>query len=389
MNSIEILERLVAFPTVSSESNLGLIEFVRQLLVDHGIDCELVHDDTGSKANLFATVGPGERGGVILSGHTDVVPVEGQNWSTPPFCLTEKDGRLYGRGAADMKGFVAASLAAALRAAHMDLAVPLHLALSYDEELGCLGVHGLLKRLAARTIRPRLCLVGEPTSMQVATGHKGKAEALVLCTGREAHSSLAPLAQNAIHLGCEFVSVLRAEQARLAREGARDEAYDVVYSTLHVGVMRGGVSVNIVPNRCELEIELRHLPGDDTSAIFDNLRREARRIEQEARRVAPEAAVELKLTHAYPGLDTPGKSDAVRLIQALTGNNSTIKVAYGTEGGLFEQYLGVPTVVCGPGSITQAHKPDEFVTIDQMQRCDATLDRLLNRLCAAPHGLAL
>jgi acetylornithine deacetylase len=389
MNSIEILQRLVAFPTVSTETNLGLIEFVRELLADHGIDCELVHDDTGSKANLFATVGPGETGGVILSSHTDVVPVEGQNWSTPPFCLTEKDDRLYGRGAADMKGFVAASLAAALRAADMDLGVPLHLALSYDEELGCLGVHGLLKSLAARAIRPRLCLVGEPTSMQIATGHKGKAEALVLCTGREAHSSLAPLAQNAIHLGCEFVSALRAEQARLAREGAHDEEYDVVYSTLHVGVMRGGVSVNIVPNRCQLEIELRHLPGDDTSAIFDNLRREARRIEAAARRVAPEAAVELRRTHGYPGLDTPVDCAAVRLIQALTGNNTTTKVAFGTEGGLFEHYLGVPTVVCGPGSITQAHKPDEFVTIDQMQHCDAMLDRLLNRLCATPHDLEL
>jgi acetylornithine deacetylase len=389
MKSLDILERLIAFPTVSSDTNLELIEFVRATLADHGIDSELVHDETGRKANLFATVGPRHMSGVVLSGHTDVVPVEGQTWSMPPFCLTEKDGCLYGRGAADMKGFVAASLAAALRAADMDLAVPLHLALSYDEELGCLGVHGLLKSLAARDIRPRLCLVGEPTSMQVATGHKGKAEARVVCTGREAHSSLAPLAQNAIHLGCEFVSALRAEQARLVREGARDEAYDVVYSTLHVGVMRGGVSVNIVPNRCELEIELRHLPGDDISPIFDNLRREARRIEAAARRIAPEAAVELRLTHGYPGLDTPVDCAAVRLIQALTGNNSTTKVAFGTEGGLFEQYLGVPTVVCGPGSIVQAHKPDEFVTIDQMQRCDAMLDRLLNRLCAAPHDLAL
>jgi acetylornithine deacetylase len=389
MNSIGILERLIAFPTVSSDSNLSLIEFVQDTLATHGIHGDLVYNDSGNKANLFATVGPGETGGVILSGHTDVVPVEGQNWSTPPFCLTEKDGRLYGRGSADMKGFVAASLAAVLRAADMNLAVPLHLALSYDEELGCLGVHGMLQSLAAKAIRPRLCLVGEPTSMQVATGHKGKAEALVLCTGREAHSSLAPLAQNAIHLGCEFVSALRAEQARLAREGAHDQAYDIAYSTLHVGVIRGGVSLNIVPNRCELEIELRHLPGDDTSAIFDNLRREALRIERAARRVAPEAAVELTLTHAYPGLDTTGNSDAVRFVQSLTGNNSTIKVAYGTEGGLFDQYLGVPTVVCGPGSIAEAHKPDEFVTIDQMQRCDAMLDTLLKRLCASCPGIAV
>jgi acetylornithine deacetylase len=389
MNSIEILERLIAFPTVSSDSNLSLIEFVQDTLATHGIHGDLVYNDSGNKANLFATVGPGETGGVILSGHTDVVPVEGQNWSTSPFCLTEKDGRLYGRGSADMKGFVAASLAAVLRAADMNLTVPLHLALSYDEELGCLGVHGMLQSLAAKAIRPRLCLVGEPTSMQVATGHKGKAEALVLCTGREAHSSLAPLAQNAIHLGCEFVSALRAEQARLAREGAHDQAYDVAYSTLHVGVIRGGVSLNIVPNRCELEIELRHLPGDDPSAIFDNLRREALRIERAARRVAPEAAVELTLTHAYPGLDTTGNSDAVRFVQSLTGNNSTIKVAYGTEGGLFDQYLGVPTVVCGPGSIAEAHKPDEFVTIDQMQRCDAMLDRLLKRLCAGSPGVAV
>lgn len=206
MNTIEILDRLIGFETVSTESNLDLIGFARTLLAERGIASELVHDATGRKANLFATVGPSAAGGVILSGHTDVVPVEGQAWSTPPFRLTEKDGRLYGRGAADMKGFVAASIAAALRAADMDLAVPLHLALSYDEELGCLGVHGLLERLAARSARPGLCLVGEPTSMQVATGHKGKDEARVVCTGREAHSSLALLAQNAIHMGCDFVA---------------------------------------------------------------------------------------------------------------------------------------------------------------------------------------
>jgi acetylornithine deacetylase len=389
MNTIEILDRLIGFETVSTESNLDLIGFVQTVLAERGIASELVHDATGRKANLFATVGPGAAGGVILSGHTDVVPVEGQAWSTPPFRLTEKDGRLYGRGAADMKGFVAASVAAALRAADMDLAVPLHLALSYDEELGCLGVHGLLERLAARSARPGLCLVGEPTSMQVATGHKGKDEARVVCTGREAHSSLALLAQNAIHMGCDFVASLRAEQARLEREGARDEAYDVTCSTLHVGVMHGGVSVNMVPGHCELDIELRHLPGDDVSAIFDNLRREACRIEEAARRIAPEASVDLQRTHGYPGLDTPVNSNAVRLLQALTGRNSTIKVAYGTEGGLFEQYLEVPTVVCGPGSIVQAHKPDEFVTTDQMQRCDAMIDGLLNRMRAGSRGLEL
>lgn len=254
MDSIAILEKLVAFPTVSRDSNLGLISYVAEVLEEHGIAYELIHDAAGGKANLFATVGPKDRPGVMLSGHTDVVPVEGQAWTMPPFALTQHDGRLYGRGTADMKGFVACALRAMVMAARQPLKVPLHLALSYDEEVGCLGVRSLVGMLAEMPVKPWLCLVGEPTGMQVATGHKGKLAARATCCGREGHSALAPLALNALHLGCDFVGVLRDEQDRLAREGARDTDYDIPYTTVHVGKMSGGVALNIVPGypRCAL-----------------------------------------------------------------------------------------------------------------------------------------
>ena len=223
----------------------------------------MVSDATGAKANLYATIGPADRPGVMLSGHTDVVPVDGQAWTHPPFALTRRDGRLYGRGAADMKGFVACALAAALRAARRRLRAPLHLALSYDEEVGCIGVRRLIDVLAEAPVRPAFCIVGEPTSMAVATGHKGKTALRATCVGREAHSALAPLAVNALHLGCDLVAAIRARQAEIAASGARDGDYDVPYTTLHVGRMSGGTALNIVPNRCEVEFEIRNLAADD------------------------------------------------------------------------------------------------------------------------------
>lgn len=387
MDSVEILERLIAFPTVSHLSNLALIDFVRALLQERGIACQLVSDKDGQKANLFATIGPAGRPGVLLSGHTDVVPVEGQNWTVPPFEMTERDGRLYGRGTADMKGFIASALAAALRAAGMNLQTPLHLALSYDEEIGCMGVRGLIDMLATAPVRPRLCIVGEPTGMEVATGHKGKTAARCTCTGREGHSALAPLAVNAIHMGCDFVGELRAEQDRLALHGAHDSDYDIPYTTVHVGKMNAGVALNIVPNLCTLDFEIRNVAADDPEAILDRLRIAGGKIADGARKIAPEAAVEIDVTNSYPGLDIAETSNAVAFVKSLTDANGTIKVAFGTEGGLFNQRLDIPTVVCGPGFMAQGHKPDEFVTIEQLRRCDVFLDRLLLRL-ADPDGLA-
>lgn len=381
MDSIDILRRLIAFPTVSQDSNLALITYVAELLSAHGVASRIIHNEDGRKANLFATVGPAETSGVMLSGHTDVVPVDGQSWTVPPFEMTERDGRLHGRGAADMKGFVACALAAALRASRMALKTPLHLAFSYDEEIGCIGVRSLIDMLAQASPCPRLCIVGEPTGMAVATGHKGKTAARATCTGREGHSALAPLALNAIHLGCDFVAALRTEQRRLEAEGARDGDYDIPYSTVHVGRFEGGVALNIVPNHSLLDFEIRNVAADDPEAVMARLRAAAGRIVAQARASAPEAAIDIEITNTYPGLDTPASSEAVAFVKALTGANGTIKVAFGTEGGLFDRHLGIPTVVCGPGSMAQGHKPDEFVAAEQMRRCDAMLDALLRHLC--------
>ena len=380
MDSISILERLIAFPTVSRDSNLDLIGYVADLLGTNGIAFEVIPSADGHKANLYATIGPAGRPGVMLSGHSDVVPVDGQNWTLPPFAMTTRDGRLYGRGAADMKGFVACALAACLEASKMELQTPLHLALSYDEELGCLGVRDLIEMLEAAPQRPLLCIVGEPTSMQVATGHKGKLAARALCRGREGHSALAPLALNAIHLGCDFVRALRDEQDRLAREGARDGDYDIPYTTVHVGKINAGVALNIVPNLCQVDFEIRNVAADDADDILDRLRDAAARIATEAASIAAEAAIDIEITNTYPGLDTPAASEAVAFVKSLTGANATMKVAFGTEGGLFSRDLGTPTVVCGPGSMAQGHKPDEYVGIEQMRLCDQMLGRLLQRL---------
>jgi acetylornithine deacetylase len=380
MDSIGILDRLIAFPTVSRDPNLELVDWVRGRLAACGVRCMLVRDPGGAKANLYATVGPAGRPGVILSGHTDVVPVDGQAWSSPPFALTRRDGRLYGRGAADMKGFLACALAAAERAAKRPLRAPLHLAFSYDEEVGCIGVRRLIEVLAAAPVRPAFCIVGEPTSMAVATGHKGKTALRATCIGREGHSALAPLALNALHLGCDLVAAIRARQAGIAASGARDGDYDVPWTTLHVGVMRGGTALNIVPNRCEIEFEIRNLAADDPGRLVEGLRADAARIAAAARDQAAEADVRIEVENSYPGLGTAPDAEVVAFVKSLTGANATTKVAFGTEGGLFSERLGIPTVVCGPGSMAEGHRPDEYVTEEQMARCDAMLDALLDRL---------
>lgn len=380
MDSIGILERLIAFPTVSRDFNLDLIGYAADLLGASGIACQIINRADGHKADLFATIGPADRPGIMLSGHTDVVPVDGQNWTLPPFAITARDGKLFGRGAADMKGFVACALAACLKASKRALRTPLHLALSYDEEVGCLGVRDLIEMLSAAPQRPLLCIVGEPTDMQVATGHKGKLAARATCRGREGHSALAPLALNAIHLGCDFVRALRDEQDRLAREGARDGDYDIPYTTVHVGKINAGVALNIVPNLCVVDFEIRNVAADDAAGILDGLRDAAARIAVDAASIAPEAAIDIEITNTYPGLDTPATSEAVAFVKSLTGANSTMKVAFGTEGGLFSRDLGTPAVVCGPGSMAQGHKPDEFVSVEQLRRCDEMLERLLSRL---------
>jgi acetylornithine deacetylase len=380
MKTLEILEKLIAFDTVSHRSNLDLIEYVHTLLTDAGADVTLIKNAEETKANLYATIGPKDRPGVLLSGHTDVVPVAGQDWTKPPFALTQQDGRLYGRGTADMKGFLASALAVALDASTKSLKTPLHLALSYDEEIGCIGVRSLIDMLKNAPFRPLFCIIGEPTGMAVATGHKGKTALHADCIGKEAHSALAPTGLNAIHLAADFVTALRGIQAEIVETGAKDTDYDVPYTTLHVGKIKGGVVVNIVPNLCTLDFEIRSMVEDKPSEILERMKSAAAKIVEEARTHATEADIKITVTNTYPGLNTPTDADVVSFVKSLTGANGTIKVAFGTEGGLFNQDLDIPTVVCGPGSMAQGHKPDEYVSVEQLEKCDLTLRELVKRL---------
>ncbi|KPX27481.1 Acetylornithine deacetylase [Pseudomonas syringae pv. delphinii] len=379
--ALEILKRLIAFDTVSSEPNMALIEYVRELLASKGIESLIVKDETDKKANLFASTGPRDVPGVLLSGHTDVVPAAGQAWTMPPFQATLRDGRIYGRGTCDMKGFIALAIDAMLNAADMNLLRPLQLALSHDEEIGCVGVRRLLDVLHLAPVRPFLCVVGEPTLMQFAVGHKGKASYRTFCRGQEAHSSLAPRAVNAIHLASDFIAELRNSQKRIEQQGSRDEGYDIPYSTVHIGRIDGGKALNIVPNLCTMEFEYRNLPGDNPDVLLEQLRERADVLVREAKQLSGVAAIEIEVMNEYPALETHPSVEAVRMLHAFAEPGTQhIKVSYGTEGGLFAGRLNVPVVVCGPGSIEQAHKPDEFIDESQMDAGERFLQSLLGSL---------
>ena len=382
MNTIDILKTLIAFPTVSSQPNRALINYCADLLRDVGAQITILEDDTGKKANLYATIGPQNIPGVLLSGHTDVVPIEGQDWSVPAFEMTQSDGKLYGRGTTDMKGFVASALSMALKASQQELTTPLHLALSYDEEIGCIGVRSMIDMLAAAPFRPRLCIVGEPTLMAVATGHKGKTACHVACTGREAHSALAPTALNAIHLVCDMISYIRGLQSGIVKNSQHDDDYDIPYTTLHVGQIEGGIALNIVPNQASFRFEIRNLADDNPEDLLTKIKDHAESLLLPLRDKFPEAAIEFSITNTYPSLNTDKDADVVGFVKSLTGSNATIKVAFGTEGGLFSSVLDIPTVICGPGSMAQGHRPDEFVSLEQLDKCDVMLDALLERLVA-------
>ena len=380
MSTLDYLEKLLSFDTTSAHSNSELITWVQSELLAFGAIVKIIPNEDGSKANLFATFGPQSCGGVMLSGHTDVVPVTGQDWTVPAFSMTRKDGKVFGRGTADMKGFIASMMTAAKKASTQNLKTPLHLALSYDEEVGCIGVRSMIDMLSNAPIRPQMCIVGEPTGLSVATGHKGKIAARAKCIGRAGHSALAPFAVNALYLANDFITELRKVQDTLRVGATQDPDYDVPYTTLHVGRIKGGGALNIVPHLCELDFEIRNLAQDDAAEILGNLTQAAKSIALEAQNIASEANIEIEVFNTYPGLDTASNEPVVGFVKSLTGANSTIKVAYGTEGGLFDQRLGVPTVVCGPGDMAQGHKPDEFITETQLSACDAMLDNLIQRL---------
>ncbi|MEM8664147.1 MAG: acetylornithine deacetylase [Pseudomonadota bacterium] len=379
MSTREILSELIAAPTISRTDNIALMDGLADRLERTGARVTRVPYVEG-RENLYAVLGPEDVPAVVLSGHTDVVPVEGQAWTKPPFELTEEGGKLYGRGTTDMKGFVAAATAAMERAAGRELTAPLAVAFSCDEEVGCLGVRPLASMLADAPVNPRLVIVGEPTNLVVATGHKGKTALRATFTGREVHSALAPNGLNALHLAADFLTSLRARQRLIAETGPRDGDYDVPYTTLHAGKLEGGIALNIVPSRAVLDFEIRALAEDDMGVIIQAMREDAAKIVAETG--DPDAGIAIEEVFSYPGLASENPSDAVDFVKGLTGANSTIKVAFGTEGGIFAEAVGAPVVVCGPGSMTEGHRPDEFVAIEQLERCDAMLDALIDRLAA-------
>lgn len=379
-SSRALLARLVGFATVSRDSNLELITFIRDYLAGQGVESELFLNDEGTKANLFATIGPDDRGGVVLSGHTDVVPVDGQAWTVAPFCLSERDGRLYGRGTADMKGFIASVLAAVPVFLAQPLRLPVHLAFSYDEEVGCLGVRSMLAALAQRPHKPRLCLIGEPTELKPVLGHKGKLAMRCQVHGAACHSAYAPYGVNAIEYAARLIGKLGELGDELARPEHHDRRFDPPFSTVQTGVIQGGRALNIVPEACTFDFEVRALPGFEAQTVADRLQVYAEtELLPRMRSVSAASAIRLQPLSAYPGLATPADSEAARLVALLSGSSEFGTVAFGTEGGLFDQ-AGIPTVVCGPGSMEQGHRPDEFVSLEQLQGCDALLLRLAQYL---------
>ena len=376
-----LLERLIGFATVSRDSNLELIEFIREYLAGLGVASELFHNAEGTKANLFATIGPTDRGGVVLSGHTDVVPVDGQAWTVEPFQLSERDGRLYGRGTADMKGFIACVLAAVPELVQRPLQVPVHLAFSYDEEVGCLGVRSMLAELEKRPHKPTLCLIGEPTELKPVLGHKGKLAMRCEVHGAACHSAYAPYGVNAIEYAARLIGHLGDIGARLAQREHHDPRFAPPFSTVQTGLIKGGRALNIVPAECEFDFEVRALPGFDAQSVADELQSyAAEQLLPKMQAVSAASDIRLRALSAYPGLATPPDSEAARLLTRICGSSDFGTVAFGTEGGLFDG-AGIPTVVCGPGSMDQGHKPDEFVSLEQLQGCDALLQRLADYLC--------
>jgi acetylornithine deacetylase len=382
---LSLIRQWIGFDTTSRESNLALIEWTRAYLEGYGAQSTLTFDDERRKANLFATL-PARDGnvtsnGIVLSGHTDVVPVDGQPWDTPPFEATLKDGRLYGRGAADMKSFSAIGLAFVPELMRRGLERPLHFALSYDEEVGCIGVRRLIADLVERGVKPAGCIVGEPTGMQIVVAHKGKMSWRCRVRGREAHSALTPFGVNAVQIACEIAAYI-AERARRFEGGPhQDDAYDVPYSTAHVGVIRGGTAVNIVPRDCAFEFEIRHLPLDDPHAFFADVQRFAATFLPRMHAVDPTTCIEFDHLSTLPGFDTQDGSTIAALGKACTEAHDLGKVSFGSEASLFHN-AGIPTVLCGPGHIAQAHQPNEWVGLDQLARCEAFMRKLADHVCS-------
>jgi len=386
LRSLDLIHTLVGYDTTSRDSNLALIDWIRDYLDGHGFAATLTFDDDRRKANLFATLaavdGNATTGGIVLSGHTDVVPVDNQPWESDPFIVTARDGRLYGRGVTDMKSFSACGLAFVPEFVRRGVRKPLHFALSYDEEVGCIGVRRLIADIVARGVRPAACIVGEPTGMELVVAHKGKKAWRCRVRGFEAHSSLTPSGVNAVQIACEIVAHI-ARRAREFRDaGKRDDAYDVPYTTAHVGTIRGGTALNIVPRDCTFDFEIRHLPFDDPDRFIRDVEQFAAGFLPAMHAVDAGTYIEFDNLSTLPGFDTHDGSEVTALGHACNATQEVGKVSFGTEASLFHG-ASIPTIICGPGHIAQAHQPNEWVSLDQIARCEAFMQRLVDRLAAA------
>jgi len=376
--AIELLKKLIGFDTTSYNSNLNLINFIKSYLLSYNIESTLIHDESGKKANLYATIGRKDIGGVMLSGHTDVVPVEGQEWNSDPFSLKESDGNFYGRGSADMKGFIALVLSRVPEMVSIELTQPIHLAFSYDEEIGCVGVQRMLNLLEHQPIKPSCCIIGEPTSMEVVIGHKGKHASRVKVKGHACHSGQSPFGVNAVDFASELIVYIRKLAREKSQDGPFDMDYEVPYSTLHTGVVKGGTALNIVPNFCQFDFEIRHLYEEDPQYLLDKIETYAKEnLESEMHLIDSKTGFSFETLATYPGLLTDPGIDFVAYVKKLLNNDAHSKVIFGTEGGLFQKRLGIPTLVCGPGNIDQAHKANEFISLKQLQKGGSFLDRLI------------
>lgn len=376
--TLEILADLIGFQSVSSESNLEMIAYINHRLDQIGTRTYLTLNATGNKANLFATLGPPEKdGGIVLSGHTDVVPVEGQDWSSDPFTATLRNRRIYGRGACDMKGFIAATLAFAPYFQEMELTRPIHLAFTYDEEVGCLGAHVMLKELKVTGRKPSLCIVGEPTMMKIIEGNKGCCEYTTHFSGLEGHGSMPERGVSAVEYAVQYVTKLLEIGNSLKSRAPENSRFDPPWSTIQIGKMAGGIARNIIAGSCSVEWELRHINSGDFAFTQDEIQSFVTgTLLPKMQDIHPDASIITETIGEVAGLEPMTQSEAVALVRALTGNEDPAEcVAFSTEAGLFQE-MGIDTVICGPGSIEQAHKPDEFVELDQLSACLAMIEGL-------------
>ncbi len=387
-NSERLLRKLVSFDTTSRLSNLELIHFVRDYLAEQRVDCNLVADRSGAKATLFASIGPVARPGFLLAGHTDVVPVDGQTWTTDPFRLDRRGNRLYGRGSADMKGFIACALAAVPRFIGLPLHTPIHLAFTCDEEVGCIGLRRLLEDAGSLPVKASMGIVGEPTSMRLVVAHKGKVAIRVRVRGQEGHSSNPSAGVNAVECAAELIVFVRRLNEQKKLQGPFDPQYEAPHTTLQVGTVHGGTVLNVIPAECVFDFEIRYLPEDPAEPIVERIRRfAADEIEPAMKKVNASCGFVFDELFSYPGLSIAPDAEVVTMVQALLDSRATpAKIAFGTEAGIYQQRCDIPMLVCGPGDIANAHQPDEFIETGQLAACDRMLDRLGAALSSQESG---